>query len=65
MRPISGRLRAASMNRCGLGAQVLRGVADAVLQLHGEAGARAQAGDGGGAECRHHGFRDLPSRRPR
>ena len=43
MRPISGRLRAASMKRCVCSRQVLRRAAAAILQLHREAGAGAEA----------------------
>ena len=52
MRPISGRLRAASMKRCGLLGQVLRRAAAAILQLHREAGAGAEARESPAARTR-------------
>ena len=64
MRPISGRFRAASMKRAACSRQVLRRSAAAVLQLHREAGAGAEPGDGGGPEGHDARFGNLLRERP-
>ena len=59
MRAISGRFRAASMNRLRLLGQILRRAAAAILQLHGEAGARAETRNRRRPEGHDARFRNL------